>query len=745
MSNDFFRVNKGVKLNPTDEPALTEQGQLYLDNNDNATALVGVIKAIDPNITTNAIQFDGALSEIAITSATYGTVTITPDNQVGIVANNTVKLPVSNTASVDVLVARDTSDTLTNKTINTNDNTVEIAATQITATTGTGGVVVVDTSPTINSPSLVTPTLGDATVTSITGSATADLVINSDPAYELEMQGNNVLVKTFDNALAASTGFISIKTGDQTGTSTSGNVDINTGDSAVSTSGNIQIITGDTTSFPSGNITLSTGIATSSTRGEVQLEGSAVNIACNTLNFGEYDISIPGFPLTVTSNPDIFFSSVAGSLALGAIGTFEATGQLGVEITAVTNDAYLKADAGDIYLKGTNAYIGPIVNPPGQYALKISDSLSGVTLTSASTTLIIESMLMVQPPGYTNSGLSMDAWSLELGWNPSGGSKELQFSTNSGSSYLRLKAADVPTANYTITFPGAAPTAYQVLQYDGTDYQWSKTFDTIYGASGNPFTINPDSAQDLYLNLGGTSKLTIGDTTGLNYINIDTNNPTIQTITSPSNFKIESNNAGTPGIITLDAQEFLYKENGTTYVSINTGGIETLENLDGSSKYFLFQANANVVTLKANNTLAATYDLIFPDNAPTSEYILGYNGTNLDWYKFRPAVSTNSSITASGTIAINTSELDLNQVIVVSGASAAVTLSTTPFGSTAPVGDGTIIRLIGGHWSNYVTVVNSNTAKGAILNGNATLFENAVLTLQYIASLDRYIEISRNF
>jgi len=424
---------------------------------------------------------------------------------------------------------------------------------------------------------------------------------------------------------------------------------------------------------------------------------------------------------------------------------FEVTSLNQVEITAASGDASLKAESGDVYIKGTNAYIGPIVNPPGQYALKVSDSLSGVTLTSGSSILIIESMLMVQPPGYTYAGLSLDAWSLELGWNPSGGSKELQFSTNSGSNYLRLKAADLPVNSYTLTFPGTAPTAYQVLQYDGADYQWSKTFDTIYGASGTPFTINPDAAQDLYLNLGGTSKLTIGDTTGLNYINIDTNNPTIQTITSPSNFKIESNNAGTPGIITLDAQEVLYKENGTTYVSINTGGIESLENLDGSSKYFLFQANSNVVTLKANNTLAATYDLIFPDNAPTSEYVLGYNGTNLDWYKFRPAVSTNSSITASGTVTINTSELDLNQIIVVSGASGAVTLSTTPFGSVAPVGNGTIIRLIGESDTNTVTIISSDIAKGAVINGSATLGLYNSITLQYISSLDRYIEISRNF
>ncbi len=743
MSNDFFRVNKGVKLNPTDEPALTEQGQLYLDNNDNATALVGVIKAIDPNITTNAIQFDGASSEIAITSATYGTVTVTPDNQVGIVANNTVKLPVSNTASVDVLVARDTADTLTNKTINTNDNTIEIASTQITATTGTGGVVVLDTSPTINSPSLVTPTLGDATVTSITGSATADLVINSDPAYELEMQGNNVLVKTFNNALAVATGFINIKTGDQTGTSNSGNVDINTGDSDANTSGNINIITGDTTASPSGDINISSGMSVSSFRGAVNLDGSAVNITPNTLNFGPYSPLAAAYPLTITSNPDVYFS-LSDSFGMGA-DAFEVTSLNQVEITAASGDASLKAESGDVYIKGTNAYIGPIVNPPGQYALKVSDSLSGVTLTSGSSILIIESMLMVQPPGYTYAGLSLDAWSLELGWNPSGGSKELQFSTNSGSNYLRLKAADLPVNSYTLTFPGTAPTAYQVLQYDGADYQWSKTFDTIYGASGTPFTINPDAAQDLYLNLGGTSKLTIGDTTGLNYINIDTNNPTIQTITSPSNFKIESNNAGTPGIITLDAQEVLYKENGTTYVSINTGGIESLENLDGSSKYFLFQANSNVVTLKANNTLAATYDLIFPDNAPTSEYVLGYNGTNLDWYKFRPAVSTNSSITASGTVTINTSELDLNQIIVVSGASGAVTLSTTPFGSVAPVGNGTIIRLIGESDTNTVTIISSDIAKGAVINGSATLGLYNSITLQYISSLDRYIEISRNF
>lgn len=744
MSNDFFRVNKGVKLNPTDEPALTEQGQLYLDNNDNATALVGVIKAIDPNITTNAIQFDGASSEIAITSATYGTVTITPDNQVGIVANNTVKLPVSNTASVDVLVARDTSDTLTNKTINTDFNTIEISSTPITSTTGTGGTVVLDTSPTINSPSLVTPTLGDATATSITGSATADLVINSDPAYELEMQGNNVLVKTFDNALAAATGWVNIKTGDQSGTSTSGNIDINTGDSAVSTSGNIQIITGDTTAFPSGNITLSTGIAASSTRGEVQLEGSAVNIACNTLNFGEYNISIPGFPLTITSNPDIYFS-LSNSFGMGTE-AFEVTSLNQVEITAASGDASLKAESGDVYIKGTNAYIGPIVNPPGQYALKVSDSLSGVTLTSASSILIIESMLMVQPPGYTYAGLSLDAWSLELGWNPSGGSKELQFSTNSGSNYLRLKAADLPVNSYTLAFPGTAPTAYQVLQYDGTDYQWSKTFDTIYGASGNPFTITPNSSQDLYLNLTGTSDLIIGDTTA-NFINIDTTSTVYPLIsTTNSNIKLEINNGGIAGTLDLDLAEVAFRQNSVTYLSLNSGGIELVQNPDKSAKYVFLMANDNYINLKAPDTLTEIYDLILPNAAPTGNYLLGSDGLALNWYKFVPTVSTNSALTASGTIALNVADIDSNQTIVVSGASAAVTLSTTPFGSAAvPIANGTIIRLIGGSDTNTVTIISSDIAKGVVLNGNATLYKNSVLTLQYISSLDRYVEVSRNF
>lgn len=75
-------------------------------------------------------------------------------------------LPSSN----DTLVGRATTDTLTNKTFDTGGtgNVFKINGTAVSATTGSGSAVLA-TSPTITSPSLLTPTLGVATATSING------------------------------------------------------------------------------------------------------------------------------------------------------------------------------------------------------------------------------------------------------------------------------------------------------------------------------------------------------------------------------------------------------------------------------------------------------------------------------------------------------------------------------------------------------------------------------------------------
>jgi len=79
----------------------------------------------------------------------------------------------------------------------------------------------------------------------------------------------------------------------------------------------------------------------------------------------------------------------------------------------------------------------------------------------------------------------------------------------------------------------------------------------------------------------------------------------------------------------------------------------------------------------------------------------------------------------------------------VSGSGGPVILSAQPFGSSAPA-DATMIRLIGQSDSDTVSLVSSDSAKGCLLNGNITLGLGQAIDLAYDATLDRYIEVSRN-
>jgi len=106
-----------------------------------------------PSLTTPVIASTGA-----IFNGTTGTTTVVASAAAG---STTLTLP----AATDTLVGRDTTDTLTNKTISFGSNTVTMTsaqlATAVSDETGSG-VLVFATSPT-----LITPTLGVASATSI--------------------------------------------------------------------------------------------------------------------------------------------------------------------------------------------------------------------------------------------------------------------------------------------------------------------------------------------------------------------------------------------------------------------------------------------------------------------------------------------------------------------------------------------------------------------------------------------------
>ena len=99
------------------------------------------------------------------------------------------------------------------------------------------------------------------------------------------------------------------------------------------------------------------------------------------------------------------------------------------------------------------------------------------------------------------------------------------------------------------------------------------------------------------------------------------------------------------------------------------------------------------------------------------------------------------SIAASGSFSQPTSS---RSIYLVTSTGGAVTSSTTPFGSVAPVYDGTVITLIGNDNTNTVKIPHADVAKGCLLNGDCVLYKGSILRLVYNATMDRYIDDGRN-
>jgi hypothetical protein len=82
------------------------------------------------------------------------------------------------------------------------------------------------------------------------------------------------------------------------------------------------------------------------------------------------------------------------------------------------------------------------------------------------------------------------------------------------------------------------------------------------------------------------------------------------------------------------------------------------------------------------------------------------------------------------------------KVRVQSGLTPVATLSTTPFGTTAPL-DGTEVVLVGISSTNIVAITVADIAKGFVGNGDVELYKGSTLTVIYDAVLDRWIEKAR--
>lgn len=306
--------------------------------------------------------------------------------------------------------------------------------------------------------------------------------------------------------------------------------------------------------------------------------------------------------------------------------------------------------------------------------------------------------------------------------------------TLTGTQTLTNKSIDGNTN--TITNIGAGSLPAGVVYTTGAQTLVSKTLTApIIATISNTGTLTLPTSTDTLVGRATTDTLTNKTLTSPVITT-----PTTNTITgiaggdlslvSASNQNVIINGVGT-GTVQL-------QKSGTTVATIPSTGI-TL----ATARNLVFTNNSQTVTLTASGSASASYTITLPAAAPTAGTALAYNGSSYVWSSaggWTPA--TSASLTNGGTIAISLTTGQ--QVIDVQSASGAITLSNTPFGSSAP-SNGTVVRLIGASNTLTVTLINNDATYGCILNGAATLSYGYVIELQYLTGYNRWFEVSRNF
>jgi hypothetical protein len=254
-----------------------------------------------------------------------------------------------------------------------------------------------------------------------------------------------------------------------------------------------------------------------------------------------------------------------------------------------------------------------------------------------------------------------------------------------------------------------------------------------------------------------TNALTIG--TGLSGTSYNGSAPitiaidsTVVTLTGSqvlTNKTLSGNTAATlisgSGTLTLPTSGTITIPSGTdTLVNLTGSQVLTNKTITGTfTGTSILAANGQLVTLQASPSASATYAITMPAAAPTASTALVFDGTNFVWSTAGGwLVNSSLSLGAGGTIAISITAGQ--QVFTVSSSGGNVSLAGAAFGSSAPV-NGATVRLIGISDTNTVSLVDTNSAKGLRLNGNATLVSGSVIEFQYILSSDIWFETFRNF
>jgi len=297
------------------------------------------------------------------------------------------------------------------------------------------------------------------------------------------------------------------------------------------------------------------------------------------------------------------------------------------------------------------------------------------------------------------------------------------------------------------------------LQSNGADVLLESLIinaNTITGGAAN-LTLQSGSNQNLNLISQGTGNVNISTSSNGNisllphgtgdivlgtFITVDGSSGSITA--NPGDLNFQTLAAGNININPLGTGLLFVFNNGGVVFNSETSGVAipfagTIRLRDSD--------NSNFIGLKAPAVITSDYTITFPAAVPAASTALVYDGTNYIW-STAGGFSMNSNLLLA---ANNTIIIDINkgqQVWEVQGDAAfpnlPVVLSTTPFGATAPI-NGAVIRIIGRSNTNTVTILTSNIVNGCISNGDAILGLGDVIEYQYLTSILRFVEVSRNF
>ncbi len=499
-------------------------------------------------ITGNSIAIDTSVTVDKTTAQTLINKTLTSPIISSISNTGTLTLP----TVTDTLVGRATTDTFTNKTYDTagTGNVFKINGTSITATTGSGSVVLA------TSPTLVTPTLGAATATSING-----LTITSSTGT-LSITNAKTLAATNSLTFSGTDGStLNIGTGGTLGT----NAYTSTAYAPLAS----PTFTG-TVTFPTP-FTLG---ATSVTSTGTQL--NYLNAATGTTGSGAVVFgtspTITGGTLTTTSVNGVTLTTGGGTTTfLNANGTYT-------------------TPAGTTYTAGTGLTL-----TTGTFSVNTSQNISTLSnLTSNGIVTTSGGTGALSVTGTTGSGNVVLATSPTLVTPTLGAATATTINGNTittGSGVLTLGAGKTFTASNTLTLAGTDGSTLNIgtggtlgtAAYTASSaYEVPLTFSTGLTRTTNTITVNTSQNISTLSNLtsngivttsGGTGALSVTGTTG-------SGNVVLATSPSISGATLTTSSVNGVTLTTGGSTSSFLNANGT--YTTPTGAVTSVSNADGT-------------------------------------------------------------------------------------------------------------------------------------------------------------------